>query len=173
MGHKAASEFEIFFKENQNTLYRIVKSYVKSRDTAKDIVLETMMIIYDKWQRVLNFENKTGYAVRIAINKAKKMLLSKKLKKWLPLLHSEDEEQWISNLETPEEAFIRQEENRFVENELQKLKENERNIIILKDIDEKKLVEIAVIMNMNLSTVKSHYRRGKLKLSKMWEANYV
>ncbi len=168
----AGDTFELFFKENENTLYKIIRSYVKSPDTAKDIVLETMMKIYERWENVQYFENSVGYAVRIGINMAKKNLMENKLKSFLPILGDDGNQNLASNTYNPENSVLKDEEDTWLEQELYKLKEIERNVIILKDIDKKKFEEIAGIFNQKLSTVKSHYRRGKIKLSKKLEEIY-
>jgi len=157
--------FEDFFKENQNTIYKIVKYYVKYSEDAKDIVSECMFIIYNKWEKISKMDNIVGYAIKVAINLSKKMLLRKKIRNFIYHNDYEDDLEIKSN-SNPEKSYIVNEENKFIENELNKLKEIERNIIILKDIDNKKFEEVAEIFNKKLPTVKSIYRRAKLKILK-------
>jgi RNA polymerase sigma factor (sigma-70 family) len=172
MVNEMDSDFEAFFKENENTLYKIVRSYVRSRDTAKDIVLETMMRVYERWERVQHFDNKTGYAIRIGINMAKKFLIENRIKGFIPIFKDEDSSELFSHNHTPETSFFNSEEDKWLENELNNLKEIEKNIILLKDIDKKKFEEIAEIFHQKLPTVKSHYRRGKIKLASRLEEIY-
>lgn len=162
--------FDLFFKENENVLYRIVKGYVYSRDSAKDIVIEAMMKVYEKWERMENFENKTGYAVRIAINMAKKYLVERRLKGHFTVDLDNIED--IPFHENPEDIIMTKEEMKELETELGRLKDIERNIILLKDIERKKFDEIAQILTKKVPTIKSLYRRGKLKLSKRMEEVY-
>lgn len=167
-----SGEFESFFKETENTIFRIVKSYVKSTDTAKDIVLEVMMKVYQRWERVRSFDNKTGYAVRIGINMAKKYLMDNKVKSFIPFIYDGEDVEIASHYKNPEASMIKSEEEEWLEKELGNLKDIEREIILLKDIDRKKFEEIAVIFNKKLPTIKSHYRRGKIKLSRKLEEIY-
>jgi RNA polymerase sigma-70 factor (ECF subfamily) len=163
----ANEDFESFFRKNENTVYRIVKGYIFSRDTAKDIVIETMMKVYERWDKIREFENATGYTVRIAINLAKKYLTDRKLKGLFSL-----DEDAINNIPAwgnPEDIVMTAEETRKIEEELGQLKEIERNVILLKDVDKMKFEEIAGVLSQKLPTVKSHYRRGKIKLAKRLE----
>lgn len=166
-------EFERFFKENENVLYRIVRGFTESKDTAKDIVLESMMVVYERWGKVRDFENKTGYAVRIAVNRAKKKYLVKKMKNWLIFLPDDELQSKESGIENPEIKAVRTEQEEWLGKELDKLRKNEKNIILLKDLDKLKFEEIASLLELKLPTVKSIYRRGKIKLAKLWEVKYA
>jgi RNA polymerase sigma-70 factor (ECF subfamily) len=166
-------EFERFFKDNENVLYRIVRGFTESGDLAKDIVLETMMALYERWKKVRNFENKTGYAVRIAINKAKKKYLLKKASGWLLFLPDDELISKESGANNPELIAVRGEQEEWLAREIDKLRVDERRIILYKDIDKLKFEEISILLKLKLPTVKSIYRRGKLKLAKNREAKYA
>lgn len=165
-------DFEAFFRENQKTVFRIIRSYVRERDTAQDILMETMYAVYKRWDRVKDFENKTGYTVRIGINRAKKHLIQKKVKGVVRSFYDDEEHDIRSRNRDPEAAAIHNDEDGWLENEMDNLKDIEKNIIVLKDLDQKKFEEIAGFLGMKLPTVKSLYRRAKLKLSGKWEAKY-
>ena len=68
--------------------------------------------------------------------------------------------------DSPEQLFFQETENVALERELLKLEERERNVILLKDIDRYTFQEIANSMRMKLPTIKSIYRRAKMKLAK-------
>ncbi len=166
-------EFERFFKDNENVLYRIVRGFTDSKETAKEIVLETMMTVYERWTKVRDFENKTGYAVRIAVNKAKKRYIMRKVKGWLIFLPDEELLLKESGGENPELKALRFEEEEWLSRELENLRKDEKRIILLKDLEKLKFEEIASFLKLKLPTVKSIYRRGKLKLKERWEVKYA
>ena len=163
-------DFEAFFKENENMVYKIIRGYIKQRDTAKDIVLETMMVIYNHWERVSLMRNNKGYLVRVAINAAKKHLIKGKLKKFFSI--DQIDERFLISPDNPLDKTLSNEENKWIEAVLSGLKENERNIIMLKDIERKKFDDIAILLNMKQPTVKSLYRMAKLKMSAKMEVQY-
>lgn len=162
-------DFETFFKENQKTVYRIARSYVKSPDIAEDVTIEAFIKAHSQWQRVQGFENPVGYIVRIAINKAKNFLLRNKFAGMLDIFGVEIK----TNRRDPEAMALLNEENSVLEAELLALKEVERTIILLKDIDGIKFDDICTALEMKLPTVKSIYRRAKLKLSMRLEEQNV
>ncbi len=160
--------FERFFKENQSLVMRIVMGYVRSKDKAEDITIEAFLKIYSKWDFIVEVENKTGYLVRTAINTAKTFLARDKFSGIFNIHDMEIK----SDTKTPEDFCILNEENGIIEKELKALKEIERNIILLKDVERMKFDEIAAILSKKTPTIKSVYRRAKIKLSDRLEDNY-
>jgi len=158
-------DFEAFFKTNQKMIYRMIYNYVKRKDLSEDLVIEVFMKVYQKWGKVKDFENPIGYLVRIAINRAKKEVMKKKVMEFLPF-----ESEMVSLRDHPEEKMLVKEENSHLERLLDSLKVQEKEVILLKDLDGLKFSDIAMALKMKLPTVKSHYRRGKEKMVKMMEA---
>ena len=159
--------FEDFFKEHQNTVYRITRGYVRARDIAQDITTDSFMKVYDQWERVEQMDNPIGYLVRIAVNAAKHYLTQDKFRKMFDIFSLElkcpDKD--------PEARTIENCEDKELEEAIQTLDEIERSIILLKDIEEMTFVEIAQTLEKNLSTVKSLYRRAKMKLAGILQRN--
>lgn len=158
-------EFDKFFMDNQNLLFRIVNGYVKDREVAKDIVVETMYIVYEKWEKVIKMDNAVAYAVRVAVNRAKRFLLSNKVKS---IFFSNIENDIESKMRIEDEAIDR-EKIMWLNKAVNDLNENERSVILLRETEMLKFEEIADILSLNISTVKTLYRRGKLKILKKWE----
>ena len=155
-------EFENFFKEHQNTLFRIIFGYVRQTEASEDLVVETFIKIYERWNRIKRMDNPTGYLVRSGINLAKTYL-----KRNTRLQTLEISENVASNsMDSPDKIFFLKQQNQDLEAELLKLNERERNIILLKDMSGYKFVDITDHLGMKLSTVKSIYRRAKIKLAK-------
>jgi DNA-directed RNA polymerase specialized sigma24 family protein len=95
------------------------------------------------------------------------------MKGWLIFLPDEELLSKESGIENPEVKAIRSEQEEWLSIELDRLKKTEKDIILLKDIDKLKFDEISSFLNLKLPTVKSIYRRSKLKLTKLWEARYA
>ena len=158
-------EFERFFKEQQSRVYRVVLSYTRKRAIAEELTLEAMMIVYERWERVKKFENAAAYLMRIAVNLSKRSL--KRGRRNFISVESVSE---ITDDRHPEREMLLKEENRRVEDALSHLSDKERQVIVLKDVEGLKMREVSDIVRLKLTTVKSLYRRGKLKLAKDLEA---
>ncbi|MGC8765518.1 MAG: RNA polymerase sigma factor [Brevinematia bacterium] len=167
MDEKIKDEFDSFFQANQNLIYRIIRGYVKDIETAKDILIESFVVVYERWKVVSKMENPVGYAVRVAVNRAKKSLMLNNVKKiFFSDLRENDPDPRDLGVE---EIITKREKNEWLGNEIEKLKDIEKQVLLLKDGEDLKLNEIADILQLNLSTAKSHYRRAKLKILKRWE----
>lgn len=164
--------FEDFFEKNQNTIYRIIRGYTRNSEAAKDILMDVMLKLFERWERVSLFDNVTGYAVRIGINMAKRLKMMAAIKKIIPIEPYDAENGIRDGKMNPEERTVMLTEYERLEDEMTRLKDIERNIILLKEMDELKFEEIARLLNLKLPTVKSHYRRGKIKLVEKLEDPY-
>lgn len=160
--------FERFFRENERLLYRISRSYSKDRETARDSVMEAFMILYRKWDTVRTMDNPTGYAVRVAINQSLKAHNKVRMLTWVDPADHEDipDEDSRHDIRLVEED-TRSEQLKILECAMKCLSPKSQSIIRLRTYEEMKFEDIARAMNENLSTVKSLYRRGIEKLSRL------
>lgn len=167
MEEREKIDFEEFFKENQNLIYRIIRGYIRDTEIAKDILIESFLTIYERWGNVSKMENPLGYTVRVAVNRAKKSLILNNLKRiFFSDLNENDPTPEVSGIE---EVVLNREKNEWLNNEIKKLKDYEKQILLMRDGENLKFNEISKILGLNLSTVKSYYRRAKLKILKKWE----
>jgi len=153
--------YETFFTEHQNRVYRVILGYVREHETAQDLTIEAFMRVYDRWDRVRTMENPGGYLMRTGINCARTYLRKQVKRRTVPVTDRETS----GRQQSPELLFFRNEEYRALERSLLCLKERERNVIIMKDIAGHTFKEISGELGVKLPTVKSLYRRGKIKLA--------
>ncbi len=163
MGEKS---FEIFFEENQNLVYKIIRGYIRDREKAKDILIDSFLTVYERWNIVSKMENPVGYIVRVAVNRAKKSLIFEGLKKIFSLERFENDP--VSPMDV-EDIVSEREKEEWLQQQISKLKDIEREVVMLRDGENMKFEEVAQALNLNLSTTKSHYRRAKLKILEKWE----
>ena len=50
-------EFEGFFRQYQNALYRVIAGYVRERETAEDLTVEVFIRVFHRWKKVRRMEN--------------------------------------------------------------------------------------------------------------------
>lgn len=72
-----------------------------------------------------------------------------------------------STFESPENGILREESKRVVWESLNQLSSDIRMAVILRDIQGKKYMEIAEVLELPLGTVKSRVNRGRLQLAKI------
>lgn len=135
------------------TMYRIAYTYVKNEEDALDIVQESAYKAIRNCGQVKKERYIKTWLCRIVINTAMDFL--RKTQKEFPI-----EELYEVN----EPEITDQYEDFDMTRAMNTLTERERAVVILRYFEDKKLEDIAYILNANLSTVKSLLYRSLKKL---------
>ena len=151
--NKIKQQVEDKILESYESMYRIAFTYVKNADDAMDVVQDSAYKAIKYAASVKKEQYIETWIYKIVINCA----IEKKKKNQKEILTDIPEE-----LERP--AAPENEQDFDTIGALDILNEKERAIIILRFFEEKKLEEIARILNINLSTVKSMLYRSLKKL---------
>lgn len=136
----------LYIKENQESFYRLAYSYVKSSDTALDLVQDAIVKALQKRETLKNEEYLKTWFYRILINEC--LMYIRKNKK---IVYINDLEDYI-----PNDSFIDNHDDvEQLYNAIEELEPNLKTIVLLRFFEDMKLSEIAKITNTNLNTVKS------------------
>lgn len=147
---KLQKEVETQILNSYESLYRLAYTYVKNPDDAMDVVQESVYKAISCSAEIRNKATIKSWLCRIVINTALDLLRRHKretLTEELPELPWEDSYH--------DEELLRA---------LDVLDQRERTVVVLRFFQEKKLQEIAEIMDENLSTVKTILYRSLKKL---------
>lgn len=141
-------DFDKIFEEHFDKIYYKILGSVKNSEDAEDIAQEVFMSVYKNLKSFRSDSNIYTWIYKIAINKTYDFFKKKKV-----------------NLELNEvildiEDGIDLNNNLMLKEQLEKLPENERELVILKDIYGYKLKEIAEMKDINISTIKSSYYKA-------------
>ena len=150
---------------HQDHLFALVYRLVPDRDQAADAVQEAFFSAYR------NLASFRGGSVRswlgkIAINAAMDIQRSRRRRRSSPYPELEDESWQPPALpsEEPESRTLEVERLRALASALEALPYEQRNCIVLFDVDGYDYSEIAEIMGVSVGTVKSRIHRGRLVL---------
>ena len=140
---------------NYEKYYRLALSYSRNEADACDIVQEAAYKAILKCESLKNIEYADTWIYRIVINEAYTFLKKRRTEENL----DEIEEKNIS----AEDAY----ENLDLKQALERLDEKDRTIVVLRFFEDRRLDEIAEILDMNVNTVKSRLYRvmDRLKLA--------
>lgn len=139
--------------DSYEAMYRIALTYVRDQEDALDIVQESVYKAIRNAGQVKNEQYIPTWICRIVINTAIDFL--KKNQKEILV------EEFYDYQDVGKED---QYEDTDTLKALDALNEKERAVIILRFFEDKKLEEIAIILNANISTVKSLLYRSLAKL---------
>ena len=149
-------EFVSFIKENQRQFYIMAYHYVQNEQMALDIVQESIYRGFKNYRNVRQPEYMKTWFCRIVINLSLDTCKKEKL-----LVHNEEAVEQLSTLQK-KESF----EHLDLYDAVNQLDFEHRTIITLRFFEDMKIDDIAKILDMNKSTVKSKLYRTLRMLKK-------
>ena len=147
-----------FIEENQDKLYRIAFSYVKNEDLALDIVQESIEKALRNIKTLKHEEYVKTWFYRILINESLGYIRRNKNTILCQAEDLKDDIEWNDNITI---------EGIDLYNNIGKLKEKLRTVIILRFFEDLKIEEIARITKTSPNTVKSRLYKGLEELKKL------
>ncbi len=149
---------EDYIRENQEKLYKVAYTYTRNQDLALDVVQEAITKSLENISKLKHEEYVKTWFYRILINESLKVY--KRNKKYIQLELQED----IQTNQGYNEDKIA--ENIDIYNNIQKLDNKLKTVIILRFFENLKIEEIAVITKTNVNTVKSRLYKGLNEMKK-------
>lgn len=140
--------------ENQEKYYRLSFSYLKNQEDALDAVQNAVCKALEHYKELKNEEAVRTWMYRIVVNES--LMLLRERKKMM-LSGTEDQ----IELSYEEKGFEPEED---LGARIDRLDEETQMVVRLRFYEELSLREIAAIMEMNISTVKSKLYRGLREL---------
>jgi len=156
-----------YILENQEKFYRLAYSYVQDRDSALDVVQNSICQALEKCWGLRNPAAMKTWFYRIVLNEALQYL--RRHKKEISTEPSEMREEPYQ-----EEGFLKADAGSGeVYEQIQKLPPEMKTVVVLRFYEELSLQEISEVTKTNLSTVKSRLYAALKKLEKsLEEINY-
>ncbi len=150
------NEFIRIYHVYKNDILRLAYSYTKNLSDAEDITQEVFIKLYDNFNKFSDEEYMKKWCIRVTINKCKNLVLSSWHKKISFI--TEKEENTVSCEKSDSSDIL---------NALFKLSPKYRIVIILHYYSGYKVKEIADILKIKESAVKTRLKRGREKLQEI------
>ena len=142
-----------YILKNYESFYRLAFSYVRNKDDSLDIVQESILKAISALDKLESIEYVRTWFYRILVNTS--MDLLRKQKKLEPV-----NDEALDNLTSINEDCQRLD----LERHLDDLPPNYRVIVVLRYFEDLKIEDIALILNENVSTVKTRLYTALKKL---------
>lgn len=149
-----------YIENNQEKLYRVAFSYLKNEESALDVVQESIEKALKNIYQLKEKEYIKTWFYRILINECLQYIKKNKRIITCELQEIENKIEWNDNITT---------EGIDIYNNIQKLNEKVRTVIILRFFEDMKIEEIATITKTNVNTVKSRLYKGLKELKNLIE----
>ncbi len=148
----------------QDRLFNAMLHVVGSHDEAEDVVQDSFVQAYIKLDTFQGNSQFFTWLYRIAFNNA----LSRQRRRRGELSIEQSREITGSDPEdrheSPDEPALRQERVALVSNALQKLSEEHRKILVMREMQDLSYEDIAEILSINIGTVRSRLSRARNQL---------
>ena len=159
----AQLDFAAVYGEHKENVWKLVSRYVFTREDREDLFQEAFINIHQALPRFRGEAAVGTWIYRITVNSALNQLKKRdRHKKVLRALSA------LRIIETEESAVG---DAALLERPLAKLNSRQRMIVMLSDVEEKKLGEIAELLSLPLGTVKSTLHRAREILKKELNKN--
>ncbi len=151
-GQGGEDDFEAFFDATWNRAVRLVYRMGLNRQDAEDVALDAMAVVYDRWSRVRTLPYREGWMLKVAANKALRLLKKRKNRSGepppAPPVSLEDE---IATRVS-------------VRDGISGLPRRQREVMALRYLADMPEDEVAEVLGLKLGTVKQHASRGRAAL---------
>jgi len=161
--------YEILLRRNNQTLYRVIRSYLKEPEEVEDVMQNTYLKAYEKLFQFKHTAKFSTWLIRIGINEALARLKSKG--KFFKLHASHNDAIHDNLLEipdshqiNPEKKVIQQEAKQMLETAIDKLDIKYKNVYILREIEGMSIAEVSDCLKLSSSNVKVRLHRAKAKI---------
>lgn len=160
------SAFDLLVIKYQHRIVHLVNRYVKDPHEAQDVAQDSFIKAY---RALGDFRGDSAFYTwlyRIAINTAKNYLLSRSRRHFDHEVDVQDAEQiegalQLRNIETPEDVLMNEQVVRVIREAIEKLPEEMRVAITLREFEGMSYEEIAEAMDCPIGTVRSRIFRAR------------
>jgi RNA polymerase sigma-70 factor, ECF subfamily len=168
------AEFEELVRRHQKRVFGLVNGILRRREDVEDVVQQVFMKVYVSLKR---FDMRAAFSTwlyKITVNECWDYLRKKKVR---PLAYEADlSEEQVAQLDgaasaerPPESPAARAETKEMLEWMLAKLPEQDRELLVLKEIEGFSVQELAEILDLNVNTVKVRLFRARGRLMDVYK----
>lgn len=155
--------FEVLYDKYKDGIFNYCYRFFNDEDDAADCTQEVFIRMFRHIGKFRFRSQFSTWLFRIAINTCNSYAASRKREK---MVHSDHIENRIAEpSRDPEKALRDKEAGEAFQAALMKLKEIQRSLIILRDLEGKSYEEIARISHLKLGTVRSTLARARYKMA--------
>lgn len=157
-------EIEEIMKKYNHYIYTIINrsSIMFSKEDEEEIILDVYLTLWNNKEKLDINKSMAAYIAGITKN-----LILKKTRKQKHIENIEDYQERLIGIQNLELDYVESQRNELIINELEKMKQENRQIFMAYYYERKKIKEIAIIFKMSESKVKSKLFRARNKLKKI------
>ena len=140
--------------------YHMLGNYAEAEDNAQEVFLKTFRNLRKYTLYEMNFG---AWLYKIAYHQCIDIIRKRKLAKYMPFFYQDDKDNKDVDLHIEANYF-----DEFVQQAMAKLSGEERNLLILRCVEDKSYQEIALILGKNSASLRKKYERTSEKFRKYY-----
>lgn len=157
--------WEVLVRTYQSRIYGIAYAYVGNADEARDLAQDAFIRVYQRLHTCREPERFLPWLVRLARNVCLDHLRRQKARPALTESPVEEMDTLHTSDPSPEEDLTAQRRRDLIYQGLQRLGSLSRDVLVLKEMQELKITEIAEMLRVPQGTIKSRLNRARLELA--------
>lgn len=161
-----AADFEQIVRRYQRKIYRVLLVMLKSPEDADNLTQECFLRAYTSMKRFRGECSVQTWLLRIAVNLARDHVRNRRAGFWKRLLRLEDngavteEREPSSGRASPENGMLAREQLAAVWRVVDQLSARQKEVFVLRFVEEMELKEIADVLKLRTGTVKAQLFRA-------------
>lgn len=166
--------FETLILSCKGRAYNIALRYMRNEEDAMDALQESFIKIFRHLNKFNEESRFDTWVYRIVVNTCTDLLRKNAYKKTEEHFYYQDDEEKESILHladsdpTPEETIIKKENSTYIMECLEKLGQEHKEVLILRDMQGFSYDEISQVMECSVGTIKSRLNRARIKLREIY-----
>lgn len=161
-------EFKTHILPLKQKLYRFAYGYLQREEEARDVVQEVMIKSWNNIKEIHTIRNIEAWCMTLTKNKSLDRL-RKKGRNYVDIAEQTD---LVSREKDPLEKTAQSESNSIIFSAISQLPENQKDVILLRDVEGYSNREIAEMLDLTENNVRILLYRGRQKLRSMLEPIY-
>ena len=169
--------FNTLVTRYQDRVYNLVYRFLGGQEEARDVAQEVFVTVFEKIETYRGESSLATWIFRIATNHAKNRIkylarrYDRKQESFDAMPVQPAESRFSARVPRPDEAATQAELSALVDRALAQLDEEQRIVVVLRDIEGQSYEDIAIITGLQLGTVKSRIHRARLRLKELLAPN--
>ncbi len=159
--------WEALVRRYQSRVYAVALHYVRDATEARDMAQEVFIRVYQRIATLQGHETFLPWLLRVARNVCIDHLRRRKVRPPAVDVPVEDGPELADPKADPHEHWAVEDRKRLVYRALEKMSDQDREIILLKEIQGLDLKEVAEMLGIPVGTVKSRSHRARLHLARI------
>jgi RNA polymerase sigma-70 factor (ECF subfamily) len=158
--------WEALVRKTQSRVYGLALQYVRDADEASDLAQEIFIRIYRNLHKMEAGSSFLPWMVRLARNCCIDRIRRIKARPPARDIVVDEDLELRSAVPSPEQSWDSDRRKELVYQAMGSLSEQNREILLLKEIQQLKLTEIAQVLGLPVGTIKSRASRARVELAK-------